>query len=63
MILVIDGKLESQKVGNWKVSSVMMVGNQELRLLWAGSGTSDQKEVFPLQKETSEVWVSLPSGS
>lgn len=48
MILVIDGKLESQKVGNWKVSSVMMVGNQELRLLWAGSGTSDQKKIFPL---------------
>lgn len=45
------------------ITSVMLVGNQELRLLWAGSGTSDQKKVFLLQKETSEVWISLPSGS
>lgn len=46
MILVIDGTLEPQKLGNWKVSSVMMVGTQVLRLLWAGSGTFGQKKVF-----------------
>lgn len=59
MILVIDGTLESQKLGNWKVSSVMMVGNQELRLLWAGSGTSDQKEVFPLRLQQSQVTTQV----
>lgn len=48
MILVIDGTLEPQKLGSWKVSSVMMVGTQVLRLLWAGSGTFGQKKVFLL---------------
>lgn len=39
------------------ITSVMMVGTQELRLLWAGSGTFGQKKFFLLEKRASEVWV------
>lgn len=41
----------------------MMVGTQEPRLLWAGSGTLGHRGFFLLQKKASEGWVShaLPS--
>lgn len=39
------------------ITSVMTVGTQELRLLWAGSGTFGQKKFFLLEKGASEVWV------
>lgn len=39
------------------ITSVMTVGTQDLRLLWAGSGTFGQKKFFLLEKGASEVWV------
>lgn len=41
------------------LTSTMMLGTQEPRLLWAGSGTLGQRGFFLLQKRTGEGQVRL----
>lgn len=38
------------------LTSAMMVGTQEPRLLWAGSGTLGQRAFFLLEKGAGEAW-------